>query len=238
MKEIINKIINKDSKKKVIFILLSIVIIVFLITSIITVVNTIDFLRKSHSAMGVVVSVSENNDVSHGNYSYEIEFYDQYNNFTSSIVSSNKVYDIDDTIKLYYGSSNDIYLERRNPIIILIPIICVGIGMFLIFLLKDNYKENEEEKEKSKLLNNKNIVYARIENVECKDNDGQRVYNIVCSWVNPDDGENYTFYSEDLDFDPTMSIRISNKNSLNVHLDKNNYNNYVVDVNDIKNNRV
>ena len=134
--------------------------------------------------------------------------------------------------------TDHISFERDNPVVIVIPIICIGIMIILGFLFRDNFKGVKVDKKKKKLLSSKTSVYAKIENVIRSDKNNMKYYKIVCSWVNPDDGTNYTFYSEDLDFDPTMSIRLSNKNSLNVHLDKNNYNNYIVDVNDIKNNRI
>ena len=235
---IIDKIKEKAASKKLLFSLLCVFIVIFLVTTVLFVINFVDYLAKLHSEDGVVISVSENNDNSFGNYSYEIEFYDYYDNYTSSIVSSNKVYDIDDYVKVYYRDPSKIYLNRRNPAIIIIPTICLGVIVVLLFLLRDNHKETAEEKEKKKLLNSKNTVYARIDDVICKERDNKRYYSIVCSWDDPKDNKNYKFYSEELDFDPTMSIRVSNKNSLNVHLDKNNYDNYVVDVNDIKNNRI
>ena len=66
----------------------------------------------------------------------------------------------------------------------------------------------------------------------------RKVYNIICKWNDSKEDRDYTFVSEDLDFDPTMSIRVSNSSSLKVYLDKNNYDNYFVDVNEIKNNRI
>ena len=229
-----NKLKSIIKNKKVIIALLSFILIIFVVSVIFSVRNTIDFFSKIHSSNGVVLSVNENNDNEFGNYSYEIEFYDKTDDYCSVSINSNKVYDVDDIIKVYYANSDDVYLERGNPIIIIIPIICIGLAVILILLYRDNKTEEIETKE---LMNENNIIFAKIENVTRKDIDDKRFYNIVCSWIDPNDSKNYTFVSEDLDFDPTMSINVSNKNSLNVYLDKNNYNNYIVDVNEIKNNK-
>ena len=227
--------------KKSLSMLLVIFGVIFLINFLFAIINSIDYFSKVHSSEGVVISVTENNDTTYGNYNYEVEFYDNYNEFTSSSLNSNKVYDVDDYIKVYYKESNEIFLERKNPVFfIVISIISFVIVLGLLFVLKHKPRPvlDNNAKRIKKLIKANNYITARIDNVVRNDNDQNKYYNIICKWNDSKEDRDYTFVSEELDFDPTMSIRVSNSSSLKVYLDKNNYDNYFVDVNEIKNNRI
>ena len=226
--------ININFDKKFFKMLLLIFVIIFIISSIFSAINIFDFSKKIHSSEGVVVSATDNTS---GKYKYDIEFYDNNNNFCSSTISTNKELEVDDYVRVYYNNPNKLYLERSNPSIVIVSIVSLIIIVFLLILLKRKPKP-VVDKETQRLLKANNIVYAKIDNVVRKDSNQVKYYNIICKWTDPNEGREYTFVSEDLDFDPTMSIRVSNKNSLNVYLDKNDYNKYIVDVSDIKNNRI
>ena len=100
--------------KKSLSMLLVIFGVIFLINFLFAIINSIDYFSKVHSSEGVVISVTENNDTTYGNYNYEVEFYDNYNEFTSSSLNSNKVYDVDDYIKVYYKCYDSKCDERLN----------------------------------------------------------------------------------------------------------------------------
>ncbi len=220
--------------KKLIKILLILFVIIFVISFGFSAINIFDFSKKIHSSDAVVVSATDNTS---GKYKYDIEFYDHNNNFCSSTITTNRELEVDDYVRVYYNNPNKLYLERSNPSIVIVSIVSLIIIVFLLIILKHKPKP-VEDKETKRLLKANNIVYAKIDNIVRKDSNQVKYYNIICKWTDPNEGREYTFVSEDLDFDPTMSIRVSNKNSLNVYLDKNDYNKYIVDVSDIKNNRI
>ena len=226
--------------KRTILILLCVFVVIFFISLIFTVKNSIDFFSKVHSSDAVVVSVTENNDNTYGSYNYEIEFYDNQNNYCSNSINSDIVYDVDDYVKIYYNNSKEVYLTRSNPLVVIISIISLVaiIGLFFVYKHKPKPVVDNNTKRIKKLIKANNYVTARIDNVVRNDNNQNKYYNIICKWNDSKEDRDYTFVSEDLDFDPTMSIRVSNSSSLKVYIDKNNYDNYFVDVNEIKNNRI
>ena len=112
------------------------------------------------------------------------------------------------------------------------------IGLLFVYKHKPKPVVDNNTKRIKKLIKANNYVIARVDNIVRNDNNQNKYYNIICKWNDSKEDRDYTFVSEDLDFDPTMSIRVSNSSSLKVYIDKNNYDNYFVDVNEIKNNRI
>ena len=232
----INKMQNVLKNKKLLSIALLVLLIVFVLTLLVGLKNTYDYLKKVHVSDAVIVSVTDNTNNKYGKHSYDVEFYDYKDNFCSSHFNSNKNYQIDDHVTIYYNDSDKVYLHRGNPFILLISFISLILCIVLLFLTRE--RKVDIAKKNKKILKSKQMVEAKINNVIRNDKDNTKYYNIICSWVNPVDNREYTFNSEDLDFDPTITLNILHMSSINVYLDKNNYSKYYVDVSEIKKNKI
>ncbi len=234
MEKIFNIITEKAKVyKKQLLIVFIISIITLVITFIFSIRNTIDYVTKIHSGDAIVVGIekNKNNKIN----VYEIEFYDQKNYTIASTLKTPKKFKINDSFKVYYSSKDKIYLDRKNPIIILLYLINLGITVFLFIILKKLYTVDSNKK---KILDDNLVIFAYIDKVTSKQDGNKTLYNITFTWFNNEDRKTYTFISEDLKKDPTMSINLSNKNGANIHLDRNNYDNYIIDLDELINNKI
>ncbi len=69
--------------------------------------------------------------------------------------------------------------------------------------------------------------FCRVELNESYSSNGSHPYRITCQWQNPASGKIHVFHSDNLWFDPSDYI---NRENLTVFIDRNNPQNYVVDI--------
>ena len=94
---------------------------------------------------------------------------------------------------------------------------------------------------KEKLEQTGTIIYAKYTGVELNRAiavNGRNPYNIVCSWINPEDGKTYILKSENIYFDPEPVIQNLGLTEFPVFMDMENKKNYSVDITAIKNSTV
>lgn len=100
----------------------------------------------------------------------------------------------------------------------------------LIVVLAKNAKKKEVEKTGS-------IIYATYLDVEMNTAiaiNGKHPFNIICSWLNPEDNKTYIFKSEDLYYNPKSLITNMNLTTFPVFVNMENKKNYSVDISAIK----
>ena len=220
--------------KRVILILTLVFGVVFIISTLLSVKNLTNYFSRMNSSDAVIVSAStETNNIN--NYIYEVEFYDKDNSHVGSFTSSQE-FQIDDHVTVYYNNPKELFLTRDDPSIIIVSIISLLLFIGLLFISKKR-KVNVEKRNK-RILKSKKLVIANIETIIRSDKNNKKYYNVVCSWVDPEDNKKYTFQSEGLDFDPTITLNMMHKNTVSVYLKKTDYNKYYVDVSDIKKNKI
>ena len=89
-----------------------------------------------------------------------------------------------------------------------------------------------KNKQNKKLEQSGTIIYAKLDGVEINPNvivNGKHPYNIVCSWLNPEDNNTYIFKSENLFFDPKPVIDNMGLSEFPVFIDMENKKKYKVD---------
>ena len=233
MDKILDKIIETVQKYKTVILIVFIISIVTLsVLFIFSVKNTIDFVSKIHSSEATIIGISTDKNSKY--YTYEIEFFDKKKGTTTSEFTSNARYSLDDSFKVYYSNPNKIYLQRANPVVLLLFIINIGITILLFLIVKRLFKVDTSKK---KIMDDNLVIFAYYEKVTSKQVNNKLLYNIEFSWFNNDDRKTYRFISEDLKEDPSQAINFSNKNGANVHLDRNNYDNYIIDLDEFLNNK-
>ena len=231
-----NKILDILKNRMIVSIVLLILLIVFVLSLLVGLRNTYDYLNKVHVGDALIISVTDNNTKFSNKHSYEVEFTDYKGKVVSSNFNSNNDYKINDHVIIYYKNTDKVYLHRDNPSILIISFISLILIILLLVLTKER-KVNIAKKNK-RILKSKKMIEARISNIIRNDKNNTKYYNIICKWNNPEDNREYTFNSEDLEFDPTITLNILHKNTINVYLDKNDYNKYYVDVREIKKNKI
>lgn len=126
------------------------------------------------------------------------------------------------------GSSDEVYFTLIFPGVGLIFAILGGTGI----AVKVNKKRREKE-----LKENGDVIFGTyvetVKNVAYSVN-GRNPYNIVCEWINPEDGKKYLFDSENLWINPQKIIQDRNINTFRIYIKPGNIKQYVIDVDEIK----
>ena len=147
------------------------------------------------------------------------------------------------------GKKIDIIYDKENPTKINTPwgeklfigIFCGIGGLFAAIGIIGIIAVAVSKRKREKLEQTGTIIYAKYTGVELNRAiavNGRNPYNIVCSWINPEDGKTYILKSENIYFDPEPVIQNLGLTEFPVFMDMENKKNYSVDITAIKNSTV
>ena len=140
----------------------------------------------------------------------------------------------------YEGKKIDIYYDEENPRMIgiknldLLYLIFPGVGsIFAIIGVSGLIVLRRKAITEKKIRKNGEMVYAQY--VETIYNrmytvNRKHPYNIVCEWINPEDGKRYRLKSKNIWFNPENIIREKDVKNFAVYYDPKNLKKYVIDV--------
>jgi hypothetical protein len=107
-------------------------------------------------------------------------------------------------------------------------------GLFGFFA----YRLNAKDKRISRLRMSGSTIVADYEGTRMNltySVNGKHPYNVYCSWTNPDNNFKYTFKSENVWTDISHEIEGRHIDKFRVFVNPNNFNEYIVDIDNIKN---
>lgn len=143
----------------------------------------------------------------------------------------------------YEGKEIKIYYDKNDPtkigstasdfmmiFLLILPTIFIIIGLVGIIKKINNYKKKKILKQTG------DVVYANY--IETRINYGYSVnrrhpYNIICEWYNPSDSKKYIFKSDNLWYNPENIINERNIKTFPVYINRENIEEYVVDIEQI-----
>lgn len=143
-------------------------------------------------------------------------------------------------LEIYYKEDQPYDVHTKLPIEIaliicgifsLIFILIGGIGIICIL---------SKERKVKMLRKSGEIIYATYKNVSYNKNlmiNGRHPYNIICEYTNPMDGTKYLFKSENIWENPEYIIKEKDIITFPVYVNKNSFEEYVVDIDAIKEQR-
>ena len=145
----------------------------------------------------------------------------------------------------YEGKEITVNIDKNNPDKVItdvskfLSLIFVGLGGVLTLAGGIGFFVMIKNKSKAKKLKEAgNFLPIPISEVRLNQNltvNGVNPYNIICYWLNPADGIEYKFKSENLYFNPNPAIEALGIKELNVYFDIANPKKYYVDVEELKN---
>lgn len=157
-----------------------------------------------------------------------VEYNNKLNYYSPSYYEGKK-------IKIYYDklNPNKIETDGSRKILWMIP----GMGvLFLLIGVIPLVMMSCRNKTKKKLFETGMGVNAKYKEVVVNTRlsvNGVNPYNIICDWVNPNDGKTYIFKSDNIWFDPINVIEQNRIEYFKVYIDRNNIKKYVVDTSNI-----
>lgn len=208
---------------------------IFLIVGIVWVLNTFNYEGKIET-VGVITRIEartdSDGDTDHDVYvAYKADGV-RYESLLGGYAASYHV-----------GDSLDIYYDKENPKIIgnksldLLALIFPAMGLiFLAIGIGPFIKRAGVKRRNEKLQKEGYLVYADykgIENNKYYSVNGRNPYNIYAAWVNPEDGETWTFKSENLWYDPSEEIRDKGIKQIPIYVDMNKKNKYFMNLDEV-----
>jgi hypothetical protein len=147
----------------------------------------------------------------------------------------------------YEGKEITIHFDKENPNKVITQLskflVWMFIGMGALFILIGGigfFVIIKNRSKAKKLKAEGNFMPIAISEVKYNSSitvNGVSPYNIICNWMNPADGIEYKFKSENLYFNPNPILEAHGIKELNVYFDISNPKRYYVDVEDLKNNK-
>ena len=160
---------------------------------------------------------------------YEVKG-EKYERELSSYVSS---YRVGKEIEVIYDRNDPGRVQTKNEEKIFTWIFSGIGGVFAVLgiggLLAGVFGKNKREK----LRQTGTMIYAKYDGVDVNTAlqvNGQSPFNIVCSWLNPEDNKTYIFRSENLYYNPQSIIESMGITTFPVYIDMENKKNYTIDI--------
>ncbi len=214
--------------KKLIGGIFSIAGALFIAISFIALPNVFDYENKIDT-VGTITNIVRRDEDDYDVYvSYSIDGVE----YESKLGGYSSTYHKGKQIDIYYDKDNpkNIGVKSLDLLFLIFPFLGV---LFLIVGIVIVVKSDGKKRLLQKLKETGDLVNANY--IETKVNynytiNGRNPYNIVCTWVSPEDNKKYTFVSENLWDDPSTDIQNLNITMFPVYINPQNKNQYVVDV--------
>ncbi len=212
--------------------------IVFIVIGIVT-SNFAGIKQENRVKTQAIITEIDRKRDSDGDTSYKVwvQYEVQGKLYEEELGAYSSTYSEGKEIEVIYDKNNPRKVEAEFESILFLGIFSgigsifaiIGITGLVVVCIK-NKKRKEVEKTGS-------IIYAKYLDVELNTTiaiNGKNPFNIICSWLNPEDNKTYIFKSENLYYNPKSIILDMNLNTFPVFIDMNNKKNYSVDISEIK----